>query len=152
MSDGYSNPSKECNLWFDNIENQFVSYKDIVSNDRNLFIVNHCAWDPYDIIENKDNKFSENQIKNVCEMQKEMIQKNYISSSTYVEQYNNKCKKYTEALDVSYDGETCSIWKDRIENDYVTYYSFYNDIYLKEMKCSEKIDIPSTPYKTGDSL
>ena len=151
VSDGYSNPSKECHLWFDKIENQFVSYKDIVSKDRNLFIINHCAWDPYDIIENKDNKFSENQIKNVCEMQKELIQKNYISSYTYVNQYNNKCSNYTEALEVSHGGETCSIWKDRIENDYVTYYSFYKDIYLKEMKCSEKIDIPSTPYKTGDS-
>lgn len=150
VSDGYSNPSKSCDLWFDNIENQFVSYKDVDSNDRNLFIVDHCAWDPYDIIENKNNKFSETQIKEVCNKQKEMIQNIYISSNTYVNKYNEKCKEYTEKLEVSYDGDTCSFWKDKIQNDYVSYYTFYNDTYLKEMYCSE-IDIPTKPYKTGDS-
>ena len=150
VSDGYSNPSKSCDLWFDNIENQFVSYKDVDSNDRNLFIVDHCAWDPYHIIENKDNKFSETQIIDVCNLQKEIIQNIYISSNTYVKKYNENCEKYTGKLNVSYDGKTCSFWKDKIQNDYVSYYTFYNDTYLKEMYCSE-IDIPTKPYKTGDS-
>ena len=33
-----------CDLWFEDIENQFVSYKDVVGNDQNLFIVNRNKY------------------------------------------------------------------------------------------------------------
>ena len=143
-----------CDLWFEDIENQFVSYKDVVGNDQNLFIVNHCAWNPYDIASGNFSDFTEANKKSVCDMQKEFIEDKQISYSDAVNTYNvSKCKGISGELTVSYDGKSCSELKKEIENDYVTRYRDYLNYYVDNCK-DEAGDIDKSklkPYKAGES-
>lgn len=143
-----------CDLWFEDIENQFVSYKDVVGNDQNLFIVNHCAWNPYDIASGNFSDFTEANKKSVCDMQKEFIEDKQISYSDAVNAYNaSKCKGISGELTVSYDGKSCSELKKEIENDYVARYGDYLNYYVDN--CKEEVgDIDKSklkPYNTNDN-
>lgn len=143
-----------CDLWFEDIENQFVSYKDVVGNDRNLFIVNHCAWNPYDIASGNFSDFTETSKKSVCDMQKAFIEDKQISYSDAVNVYNaSKCKGISGELTVSYDGKSCSELKKEIENDYVARYRDYLNYYVDN--CKEEVgDIDKSklkPYNTNDN-
>lgn len=151
VSEGYSNPSKSCDLWFDDIEDQFVSYEDVVSNDRNLFIVDHCAWDPYHIAKGD---FTDETKKTVCDMQKEFIKAKRSSSGDMVNAYNaSYCKNYSGSLTVMYEGKTCDVLKEQIEKDYVSNTSEYN-VFKNDMKCVNSVgDIDKTklkPYYTNE--
>ena len=143
-----------CDLWFEDIENQFVSYKDVVGNDQNLFIVNHCAWNPYDIASGNFSDFTEANKKSVCDMQKEFIEDKQISYSDAVNTYNaSKCKGISGELTVSYDGKSCSQLKKEIENDYVARYGDYLNYYVDNCK-DEVGDIDKSklkPYNTNDN-
>ena len=143
-----------CDLWFEDIENQFVSYKDVVGNDRNLFIVNHCTWNPYDIASGNFSDFTEANKKSVCDMQKEFIEDKQISYSDAVNTYNaSKCKGISGELTVSYDGKSCSELKKEIENDYVARYRDYLNYYVDNCK-DEVGDIDKSklkPYNTNDN-
>lgn len=143
-----------CDLWFEDIENQFVSYKDVVDETSNLFIVNHCAWNPYDIASGNFSDFTEANKKSVCDMQKEFIEDKQISYSDAVNAYNaSKCKGISGELTVSYDGKSCSELKKEIENDYVARYGDYLNYYVDNCK-DEVGDIDKSklkPYNTNDN-
>lgn len=143
-----------CDLWFEDIENQFVSYKDVVGNDQNLFIVNHCAWNPYDIASGNFSDFTEANKKSVCDMQKEFIEDKQISYSDAVNTYNaSKCKGISGELTVSYDGKSCSELKKEIEKDFVGRYGDYANYFVSNCK-DEVGDIDKNklkPYKSGES-
>lgn len=143
-----------CDLWFEDIENQFVSYKDVVGETSNLFIVNHCAWNPYDIASGNFSDFTEANKKSVCDMQKEFIEDKQISYSDAVNAYNaSKCKGISGELTVSYDGKSCSELKKEIENDYVARYGDYLNYYVDNCK-DEVGDIDKSklkPYNTNDN-
>lgn len=153
-ADARKNTEAQCDLWFEDIENQFVSYKDVVGETSNLFIVNHCAWNPYDIASGNYSDFSSDNIKTVCDMQKEFIKAKYISYSEMVNTYNaSNCKGISGELTVSYDGKSCSELKKEIENDYVARYRDYLNYYVDNCK-DEAGDIDKSklkPYKAGES-
>lgn len=153
-ADARKNTEAQCDAWYDDIENQYVSYKDVVGNDQNLFIVNHCAWNPYDIASGNFSDFTEANKKSVCDMQKEFIEDKQISYSDAVNTYNaSKCKGISGELTVSYDGKSCSELKKEIENDYVARYRDYLNYYVDNCK-DEAGDIDKSklkPYKAGES-
>lgn len=150
-ADARVNNAAQCNAWYDNIENQYVSYKDVVGETSNLFIVNHCAWNPYDIA---IGDFSDENKKTVCDMQKEFIKAKYISYSDAVNTYNaSNCKGISGELTVSYEGKSCSELKTVIENDYAARYRDYLNYYVDNCK-DEVGDIDKSklkPYKVGES-
>lgn len=150
-ADARVNNAAQCNAWYDNIENQYVSYKDVVGETSNLFIVNHCAWNPYDIA---IGDFSDENKKTVCDMQKEFIEDKQISYSDAVNTYNaSKCKGISGELTVSYDGKSCSALKTEIEKDFVGRYGDYVNYFVSNCK-GEVGDIDKSklkPYKVGES-
>ena len=152
-ADARKNTEAQCDAWYDDIENQYVSYKDVVGNDRNLFIVNHCAWNPYDIASGNFSDFTEANKKSVCDMQKEFIEDKQISYSDAVNTYNaSKCKGISGELNVSYDGKSCSELKKEIEKDFVGRYGDYANYFVSNCK-DEVGDIDKNklkPYKSGE--
>lgn len=150
-ADARVNNAAQCNAWYDNIENQYVSYKDVVGETSNLFIVNHCAWNPYDIA---IGDFSDENKKTVCDMQKEFIKAKYISYSDAVNTYNaSNCKGISGELTVSYEGKSCSALKTEIEKDFVGRYGDYVNYFVSNCK-GEVGDIDKSklkPYKVGES-
>lgn len=150
-ADARKNTAAQCDAWYDNIENQYVSYKDVVGNGSNLFIVNHCAWNPYDIA---SGNFTNENKKTVCDMQKEFIEDKYISNSEMVNTYNaSNCKGISGELTVSYEGKSCSALKTEIEKDFVGRYGDYVNYYGSNCK-GEVGDIDKSklkPYKAGES-
>ena len=150
-ADARKNTAAQCNAWYDNIENQYVSYKDVVGETSNLFIVNHCAWNPYDI---SSGDFTDENKKTVCDMQKEFIKAKYISYSDAVNTYNaSNCKGISGELTVSYEGKSCSALKTEIEKDFVGRYGDYVNYFVSNCK-GEVGDIDKSklkPYKAGES-
>ncbi len=144
-ADARKNTDAQCDAWYDDIENQYVSYKDVVGNGSNLFIVNHCSWNPYDIA---SGNFTNENKKTVCDMQKEFIKAKYISNSEMVNTYNaSNCKGISGELTVSYEGKSCSDLKTEIEKDFVGRYGDYVNYFISNCK-GEVGDIDKSKLKS----